>query len=53
MICRSGEYLVGAIDHKEQAVGRLIDLKKAFDCVHHDLCLSRPETLGIRGKSYD
>jgi len=51
--CSFLKQLVDAIDRKEQAVGVLIDLQKAFDCVQHDLLLSRLEAFGIRGKSND
>ena len=43
------EDITNAIDQKLHSVGIFIDLKKAFDTIHHDILINKLERYGIRG----
>lgn len=43
------EQISSALDNKEFTVGVFIDLRKAFDTIHHGLLLNKLEWYGIRG----
>ena len=47
------EIITSAIDNKKHCPGAFIDLKKAFDTVHHDLILQKLIAYGVRGITYD
>jgi hypothetical protein len=41
--------ILDALNNKFLVGGIFCDIRKAFDCVHHDLLLSKMEFYGIRG----
>ena len=46
------EQISNAIDNKEFTAGVFIDLKKAFDTIHHEILLKKLEYYGIRGAAH-
>jgi len=44
-------YVSNAINDNKYCMGVFLDIKKAFDCVQHDILFSKLHKLGIRGTS--
>lgn len=50
------QFINAIIDHLENknlALGLFIDLKKAYDCVDHDILLQKLDRYGVRGRAND
>lgn len=47
------EKISTAIDEKQYTIGVFIDLRKAFDTIHHKLLLKKLQRYGIRGTAND
>ena len=43
------EQIYSALEEKQHFVAAIIDIKKAFDCVNHDILKAKLEKYGIRG----
>lgn len=43
------EEITNCVDNKKYAVGILIDLKKAFDGINHNILINKMGSYGIRG----
>ena len=48
-LIRLTEDIYSALDDKQHYIAAIIDVKKAFDCVNHDILKSKLERYGIRG----
>jgi hypothetical protein len=49
-ICTLTNHILKALEQRTQTVGIFCDLTKAFDCVIHDILLSKLIACGICGK---
>lgn len=47
------EKILKSVDEGRLALGIFLDLSKAFDCVNHNILLTKLEKMGIRGPAYD
>lgn len=52
-LCDFQNVIVNALDNKKQVLGLFIDFSRAFDCVNHDLLLTKLSRYGIRGITLD
>ena len=52
-IANINEIIVNNMDDKKYTASIYLDLSKAFDCVNHNILLSKLEHYGIRGLAND
>jgi exonuclease III len=45
--------IIGNLDAKKKTAALFIDLRKAFDCVNHEILLRHLIDIGVGGKAYD